>query len=77
MSDLTVQLRRLQYAANMLNVREFCDAQGWEMDDYAVAKFREFQNLGRLHAFSADTLDKAVAYYEAKSERTTDANWTD
>lgn len=66
MSDLTVQLRRLQYAANMLNLTEFCAALGWEVDDYSKHKFSEFQKLGNLHVFDNNTLDTAVAAYEAK-----------
>jgi hypothetical protein len=62
---LVPQLRRLQYAANMLNYDEFCDATGWPRDDYSLAKFREFQALGRLHVFDNGTLWRAVHHYES------------
>ena len=65
MSDLTVQLRRLQHAANMLNYHQFCAALGWERDDYSKRKFQEFQKLGAMHVLSDDTLERAIAAYEA------------
>jgi len=65
---LVPQLRRLQHAANMLNLREFCQAIGCPVDDYSKAKFREFQALGRLHVFDDHVLQAAVAYYEQQEE---------
>jgi hypothetical protein len=61
---LVTQLRRLQYAANMLNGREFCQATGWPEDDYSKAKFLEFQRLGRLHVFDDHVLEATVTFYE-------------
>ena len=68
--SLVPQLRRLQHAANMLNLHEFCDALGWSpTDDYARAKFKEFQALGRLHVFDDNVLKKAVEHYEYLTRR--------
>jgi hypothetical protein len=66
---LVPQLRRLQYAANMLNFHEFCDAAGWPRDEYTKAKFVEFQKLGRLHVFDDHVLNATVRYYEDQVER--------
>jgi hypothetical protein len=66
-TTLIAQLRRLQYAANTLNYHEFCQALEWPEDDYAKAKFLEFQKLGRLHVFDDNTLSKTVEYYEARA----------
>ena len=66
MAPLVPQLRRLQHAANMLNRLEFARALGWPPeDDYTIAKFREFQALGRLHVFDDHTLQAAIEAYEA------------
>ena len=67
MSDLTVQLRRLQHAANMLSRREFCEALGWDQDDYGIHKYETFRALGMLGTFDDNTLNTAVAAYEAKA----------
>jgi len=65
MAPLVPQLRRLQYAANMLGLTEFCAAQGWSpTDNYARAKYLEFQALGRMHVFDDNVLRNAVEYYE-------------
>lgn len=69
MAPLVPQLRRLQYAANMLNYHEFCEATGWPRDDYAKHKFEEFQALGRLHVFDDRVLQAAVEFYEAQAAR--------
>ena len=69
MAPLVPQLRRLQYAANMLNLHEFCEALGHPVDDYSKAKFLEFQALGRLHVFDDNVLQAAVEYYEAHHGR--------
>jgi len=69
MAPLVPQLRRLQYAANMLNYHEFCDALGWPRVDYSKAKFLEFQKLGRLHIFDDTVLQKAIEFYEAQAAR--------
>lgn len=69
MAPLVPQLRRLQYAANMLNVNEFCQAVGWPRDEYSEAKFLEFQKLGRLHVFDDNVLQRAVEFYEAQAAR--------
>jgi hypothetical protein len=61
-------IRLLQHAANMLNVTQFCAAQGWEVNDYSRAKFREFQALGRLHVFGDSTLLAAMRKYEELSD---------
>lgn len=63
---LVPQLRRLQHAANMLNVNEFCEATGWPRDAYSEAKFKEFQALGRLHVFDDTVLEAAVGFYERR-----------
>lgn len=68
---LVPQLRRLQHAANSLNVNEFCEAMGWERNEYSEAKFLEFQALGRLHVFDDHTLMAPVLYYEAREKRFT------
>lgn len=59
------ELRRVQRAANMLGLAEFCRALGWERDDYARDKWKEFQGLGRLHVFDDNTLRALVAESEA------------
>jgi hypothetical protein len=64
MAPLVPQLRRLQHAANMLSLSEFALATGWPEDDYLLAKYREFQKLGRLHVFDDHVLKAAVEYYE-------------
>lgn len=61
---LVPQLRRLQYAANMLNFHEFCDATGWPRDEYSKHKFVEFQALGRMHVFDDRVLEVAIKFYE-------------
>jgi hypothetical protein len=66
MAPLVPQLRRLQYAANMLNYHEFCEATGWPEDDYSLAKYREFRALGRLHVFDDRVLEAAIKFYEAR-----------
>ena len=66
-SDPVPHLRRLQHAANMLSRIEFAQAQGWPPgDDYVVAKFREFQGLGRIHVFDDGVLRNAILAYEAQ-----------
>jgi len=67
MAPLVPQLRRLQYAANGLNLREFAEALGWDpADRYVRSKFSYFQALGGLHVFDDNTLQKAIEYYEAQ-----------
>jgi hypothetical protein len=61
---LVAQLRRLQYAANMLNFHEFAEAVGWPRDDYSRHKFVEFQALGRMHVFDDRVLEVAIKFYE-------------
>jgi hypothetical protein len=65
MASLVPQLRRLQYAANMLSLPEFCEALGLEKDDYARHKWLEFQALGRLHVFDDSVLERLIKFYEA------------
>ena len=62
--QLVEALRRLQHAANMLTYAQFCEAQGWSLDDYSRYKFREFQRMGRLHVFDDHALVNAIRYYE-------------
>lgn len=69
MDDLVPQLRRLQYAANMLSRTQFCEALGWPDEDYALNKYLEFRALGRLHVFDDHVLRTLVAAYEAKASR--------
>lgn len=64
MTDLTRELRRLQRAANMLSLADFCKALGLEVDDYARDKYVSFGHLGEIHRFSDSTLEKLVEYYE-------------
>lgn len=66
---LVAQLRRLQYAANSLNIIEFCEALGWPLDDYSKHKFEEFQAFGRMGRFDDRTLEAPVKFYEAREER--------
>jgi hypothetical protein len=69
MDNLIEQLRRLQYAANMLAYDEFCKALGWEANEYALAKFHDFQRLGAMHTFDSHVLRAAIEFYEAKQVR--------
>jgi hypothetical protein len=36
------------WAASSMNLTAFCATLGWEADDYAEDKFREFQQAARL-----------------------------
>lgn len=68
-NDPVPHLRRLQHAANMLSRTEWANGLGWDpSDDYVVAKFREFQMLGRLHVFDDGVLRTAIATYEKQVE---------
>lgn len=61
-------IRRLQDAANMLDYHEFTAAMPWPEDEYALAKYRHFQGIGRLLSYFDDgVLTRAVAAYEAQA----------
>lgn len=63
--DMVPALRRLQYAANGLNFHQFCDALGWERNEYAKDKFVVFQSLGNLGRFDSGVLRRVIEAYEA------------
>lgn len=55
-------IRTLQDAANMLDYHAFTRAMHWPEDEYALAKFRDFQEIGRLLArFDDGVLRAALA----------------
>lgn len=65
---LVPQLRRLQYAANMLNYHEFCEASGWPEDAYSQDKWADMQRIGKLlPRFDNHVLEAMVRYYEEHS----------
>ena len=63
---LVDQLRRLQYAANMLSYTDFCQILDWPQDDYSRDKFKSFQDLELMHRFDGHVLTALVAGYEKK-----------
>jgi hypothetical protein len=63
------RLRALQHAANGLNYHEFCDALGWDRNDYSKAKFVEFQGLGRLGVFDSSVLSRLIEYHQGMEAR--------
>lgn len=63
-------LRALQNAANGLNYNEFCDALGWDKNDYSKDKFLLFQSLGVLGRFDGAVLKQVIgAYLDGEARR--------
>jgi len=52
----------LCWAASRFNLSRFCEVLGWPEDDYAEAKFRDFQQAARLLGrFDNDVLTRLSA----------------
>lgn len=68
MSTTTDQLRRLQYAANMLSLSDFIIALDLDVDDYSRDKYRAFRAFGALGEFDNNTLETLIMAYEREAQ---------
>jgi hypothetical protein len=60
-------MRDLAQAGYNMSLAQFCDALGYERDDYARRKFVDFQEIGRLLGhFDDHTLQALVHAYKAR-----------
>lgn len=66
--ETTVRVvNNLCHAASRMNLARFCQALGWEQDDYAAAKFRDFQQAARLLGrFDNNVLSILAAMYQGE-----------
>jgi hypothetical protein len=55
--DIAV-LRKIQRAANMLSLQQFCGTLDWPVDAYSKAKYKDFQQAGVLGRFDGIVLRK-------------------